>query len=82
MGGGAQSHAQAPCGNLATLLALSCVAGDGDRGLSHTSLPPRACLVRFDQKEDQSALRTLSPDLINRPFIFTLKESAIFCLLN
>lgn len=24
----------------------------------------------------------ISPDLINRPFIFVLKESAIFCLFN
>lgn len=41
-----------------------------------------ACIVKSDQEEDQSAPLPLSPDLINEPFISTLKESAIFCLLN
>lgn len=48
------------CRNLAVLPALSWATGDGGCGLRHTSLRPCACLVRSDQEEDQSALRSLS----------------------
>lgn len=57
---GGQSHTQAPHRNPAALPALNWAAGDRGCGLWHTSLPPSACLVRSDQKEDQSALRSLS----------------------
>lgn len=63
------------------LALFGAVGGTGPRGLAHLAPSPVPALSGLIRRRI-SRPRALSPDLINGPFISTLKESAIFCLLN
>lgn len=65
----------------AVLALFGAVGGMGPRGLAHLAPAPVPALSGLIRRRI-SRPRSLSPDLINGPFISTLKESAIFCLLN